>query len=75
MTALVVALCFAIIRRHYRAVEAALTKLYAELGEVPRDPGAAPPPLEPQRPTAAVSIQKRLQWAGRTMVILPARVR
>ena len=23
----------------------------------------------------AVSIQKRLQWAGRTMVVLPARVR
>ncbi len=55
VTALVVALCF-VIRRHYRAVEAALTKLYAELGEVPRDPGAAPPPLEPQRPTAAVLV-------------------
>ena len=55
MTALVVALCF-VIRRHYRAVEAALTKLYAELGDVPRDPGAAPPPLEPQRATAAVLV-------------------
>jgi amino acid transporter len=55
VTALVVALCF-VIRRHYRAVEAALTKLYAELGDVPRDAGAAPPPLEPQRPTAAVLV-------------------
>ncbi len=55
VTSVVVALCF-VIRRHYRGVEDALSKLYAELGDIPREAGAAPAPLDPTRPTAAVLV-------------------
>ncbi|HXF48847.1 MAG TPA: amino acid transporter, partial [Verrucomicrobiae bacterium] len=44
------------IRRHYRKAAAALSKLYASLGEIPSGPDVAVPPLDPKKPTAVVLV-------------------
>jgi len=62
VTAAVVALCF-VVRRHYRRVGAALSALYAQLGDLPAEPdraariaSALAHGLDPAAPTAAVLV-------------------
>ena len=58
VTALLIAACFAV-RRHYRAARATVDALYRELGELPEASGAppaAPRPVDPSRPTAAILV-------------------
>ena len=51
-----VALCFAI-RRHYRTIASKLVELDTALGDLPAEPGAAAPgPVDPKLPTAAVLV-------------------
>ena len=56
ITALVITLCF-VIRRHYRAVNAQLDRLYQELGDLPLssvpNPAVAP---DPRQPIAAILV-------------------
>ncbi|HTO70365.1 MAG TPA: APC family permease [Myxococcota bacterium] len=59
VTGSLVALCF-VVRRHYRDVGGALTKLYKELEDLPPEPevvgGAALAPVDAHAPTAAVLV-------------------
>jgi len=59
VTGSLVALCF-VIRSHYRDVGVALSKLYAELEDLPPEPGVAAgtplPDVDPREPTAAVLV-------------------
>ncbi len=55
VTGTLVVLCF-VIRKHYRTTYAKLGQLYDELKSLPPEPGAAPRPLDPQAPTAAVLV-------------------
>jgi len=59
ITTVVIALCF-IIRRHYRAVNTQLDRLYRELGDLPRTLStqgkSVPRSIDPQQPTAAVLV-------------------
>ena len=50
-----IALCFAI-RAHYRAVGRRLAALDQTLVDLPGEPGAVVPPLDPEAPTAAVLV-------------------
>jgi amino acid transporter len=50
-----VVLCFAI-RRHYRKVATMLSKLYSELGSIPRIPNAPSGEFDPTQPTAAILV-------------------
>jgi hypothetical protein len=58
VTAMLITACF-LIRRHYRAARATVDALYRELGDLPeaacRAP-AAPLPLDPSKPTAAILV-------------------
>ncbi|MFI5315856.1 MAG: APC family permease [Myxococcota bacterium] len=59
VTGTLVALCF-VVRSHYRDVSSALSKLYAELENLPPEPGIAAgaplPGVDPREPTAAVLV-------------------
>jgi len=59
ITTLVISLCF-VIRRHYRAVNTQLDRLYQELGDLPRTLStrarSAAPPIDPEQPIAAVLV-------------------
>lgn len=50
-----VVVCY-LTRRHYRHVQATLTRLYAQLGDLPEVPGAEPPALDATQPTAAILV-------------------
>lgn len=55
VTSSVVLLCFAV-RRHYRKVNAALARLYAQLETLPGEPAREVPALDPSAPTACVLV-------------------
>jgi Amino acid permease len=59
ITMAVIALCF-VIKRHYRAVNTQLDRLYQELGELPLTKSSRPPvvqePVDPGKPTAVVLV-------------------
>ena len=56
ITTLVITLCF-VIRRHYRAVNAQLDRLYQELGDLPLPSAPAPPVSpDPKQPIAAILV-------------------
>jgi amino acid transporter len=55
VTGLLVGLCF-LIRNHYRHAAATMERLYAELGDLPKQGGPAPAPPDPKQPTAAVLV-------------------
>jgi hypothetical protein len=74
LTSAFVLLCYAI-HRHYRKSAEGLRQLDDILSTLPQTGEARPRSLDSRAPTASKIIQRRLQWVGVPMVVLPIRAR